>query len=270
MKKTVGLSILALAVVGVAVAGYAVGRYTSPSSGAVEVVEVSSPVVTAAEVDQTARIALLVKKLSDAEARIKALEADLDNLLAKDAPAENQTAEKPAEERPRGERRFGGMSDEEMEKLKLENPELYAERVKQREARDKRRQEFVEQRRNSEAKRDEFFANVNIAYMTPEEQQSLATFVQEYQELRNLFERRGEGVEPDRAKAMQLGMSVMQKSNDIRASLLKATAKEMGYNDDESVQFSSAINEIFGATSLMGPGGGGMPGMGGGPRGPGR
>lgn len=260
---------MAFSVLGVAVAGYAIGRYTSPSSGAVDVVEIPSPVVTATDGDQTARIALLVKKLADAEAKIKALEADLDNLLAKDQPQESPVAEKPREERPQGERRFGGLSEEEMEKLKTEDPERYAEMVKQREAREKMRQEFMEQRRNSEASRDEFFANVNIAYLSPEEQQSLATFVQEYQELRNLFERRGEGVEPDRAKAMQLGMSVMRKSNDIRASLLKATAKEMGYNDDESVQFSSAINEIFGATSLMGPGAG-MQGMGGGRRDPAR
>jgi hypothetical protein len=259
----------AVSVVGVGVAGYAIGRYTSPSSGAVDVVEIASPVV-AANGDQTARPALLVKKLADAEAKIKALEADVDSLLAKDPQEEAPVVEKPREERPRGGRRFGGMSDAEMEKLKTEDPERYAEMVKQREARDQMRQEFMEQRRSSEASRDEFFANVNIAHLSPEEQQSLASFVQDYQELRSLFERREDGAQPDRAKAMQLGMSVMQRSNDIRASLLKATAKEMGFNDEESVQFSGAVNEIFGATSLMGPGGGAMPAMGGGPQGPGR
>lgn len=37
-------------------------------------------------------------------------------------------------------------------------------------------------------------------------------------------------------------------SGEIRSSLLKATAKEMGYSDAESAKFSEMIAEIYSAT----------------------
>ncbi len=257
MKQSLRCTIMTVSVLGVAVAGFAIGRYTAPVSEEADVIEIEALAVTHNNRDQIARNELLAKKLSDAESKIQELNAEIDKILGNDLPPVEPVAEITTDENPRerAEREPRESREAEMERLKTEDPEKYAERVKEQEERAKRREAFVEQRRNSEAKRDEFFANVNIAYMSPEEQKSLESFVGEYQELRSLMEQQGTGENTDRAKAWQLGMSVMGKSNTIRASLLKATAKEMGFNETESVEFSESINQIFGATSLMGPGG---------------
>ncbi len=260
MKQTLRYTLMVVPLVGVAVAGFSVGRYTAPIVSSENIVEIEAPVVNNGNGDKIAKIELLTKKLSDAESKIQGLNSEIDKLLGKDLPPVEQVAstEETKCETVQSTRKPGETRQEEMERLKTENPEQYAERVKAQEERQKRHQEFMEKRRNSEAQRDDFFANVNIAYLSPKEQKDLATFVGEYHELRGLIDQSGTGETPDRAKLFQLGMNVMQKSNEIRASLLKATAKEMGFNDSESTEFSKSINEIFGATSLMGPGGGGM------------
>lgn len=263
MKPSLRYTLMTVPVFGVAVVGFALGRYTAPVSTEAELVEIEAPVVTNDNRDQILKNEFLSKKLLDAESKIKELNAEIDNILGKDLPIVEQVAEKPSEENKgdRAQRAPHESRAAEMERLKTEDPAKYAELVKAQEEREKRHQEFQEKRRTSEAKRDDFFANVNIAYMSTEEQQSLATFVGEYQELRSLVEQQRTEENPDRGKAWQLGMSVMQKSTAIRSSLLKATAKEMGFNETESAEFSESINQIFGATSLMGPGGIDMHGM---------
>ena len=260
MKQTLRYTLMVVPLVGVAVASFSIGRYTAPVSNSGTVVEIEAPIVNNGNGDKVAKIELLTKKLSDAEIKIKELNSEIDKLLGNDLPPVQQVAS--AEEKQtgntRGSRKPGETREQEMERLKTENPEQYAERLKAQEERLKRHQEFMEKRRNSEDQREDFFANVNIAYMSPEEQKNLATFVGEYHELRGLIDQSTTGEAPDRARLFQLGMTVMQKSTEIRATLLKATAKEMGFNESESREFSSSINEIFGATSLMGPGGSGM------------
>ncbi|MGI5868025.1 MAG: hypothetical protein ACOX9C_01080 [Kiritimatiellia bacterium] len=237
--------------------GFAIGKFTSaPSSENVKIVEVPAPAVNAGIADQTAKIDMLAAKLAAAEARVEELAAAAEADAAETAVAAPEPA---ATEAPR--RRE--TREERMARLKEENPEEHAAEVKRQEEREQRRQTFMEQRRNVENRRDDFFANVNIAYMTPEEQKDLETFVREYKEIRGIFEAGANVSREDRGRAMMLGMGLMQRVEGVRESLLKATAKEMGFNDSESVEFSKSINEIFGATSLVGPGGMNMPGMGG-------
>ncbi len=260
MKQTLRYTLMVVPLVGVAVAGFSVGRYTAPISTLGTIVEVEAPIVNNGTGDKTAKIELLSKKLSDAELKIQALNSEIDKLLGEDLPPLEQVAstDEKQTENTHGSRKPRETREQEMERLKTENPEQYAARLKAQEERQKRHQEFMEKRRNSEDQREDFFANVNIAYMSPEEQKNLATFVGEYQELRGLIDKSVAGETPDRAKLFQLGMNVMQKSTEIRTSLLKATAKEMGFSDSESVEFSSSLNEIYGATSIMGPGGSGL------------
>lgn len=260
MKQTLKYTLLVVPLVGVAVAGFAIGRSSAPVTTTGTIIEIEAPVVNNGTGDKVAKIELLTKKLSDAETKIQELNSEIDKLLGKDLPAIEEVAEnkEPQNENWRSTRKPGETREQEMERLKTENPEQYAARLKAQEERQKRHQEFIEKRKNSEAERDDFFANVNIAYMSPKEQKDLATFVGEYHELRGLIDQSTTGEAPDRARLFQLGMTVMQKSTEIRATLLKATAKEMGFNESESREFSSSINEIFGATSLMGPGGSGM------------
>ncbi len=260
MKQTLRYTLMVVPLVGVAVVCFSVGRYTAPVSTLGTIVEIEAPVVNNGTGDKIAKIELLSKRLSDAELKIQELNSEIDKLLGKDLPPLEHvaSADEKQSENTRGSRKSRETREQEMERLKTENPEQYAERLKAQEERQKRHQEFMEKRKNSEDQRDDFFANVNIAYMSPEEQKELATFVGEYQELRGLLDKSVAGEAPDRAKLFQLGMTVMQKTTEIRASLLKATAKEMGYNDSESVEFSTSINEIYGATSIMGPGGSGL------------
>lgn len=241
--------------------GFAIGKFTSAAADASpKIVEIPAPAVNSGIPDQTAKIDALMAKLAAAERRIAELAAA--GAVADAAPeaAAEPAPEAEADREPR--RRES--REERMARLKEENPEEYAEEVKRQEEREQRRQAFMEQRRGAESRRDDFFANVNIAHMTPEEQKELETFVGQYKELRAMFEPGAQVSDEDRGRAMTLGMGLMQRTERVRESLLKATAKEMGFNDAESVEFTKSINEIFGATSLMGPGGGaGIPGMGG-------
>ena len=242
--------------------GFAIGKFTSaPADDGPKIVEIPAPVVNSGIPDPTAKIDSLMAKLAAAERRI----AELSAAGAVDTAAPD-VAEEPAPEPEVVEERRGPREsrEERMARLKEENPEEYAAELKRQEEREQRRQAFMEQRRSAETRRDDFFASVNIAHMTPEEQKELETFVGQYKELRAMFEPGAQVSDEDRGRAMTLGMGLMQRTERVRESLLKATAKEMGFNDAESVEFTKSINEIFGATSLMGPGGGaGIPGMGG-------
>lgn len=238
------------------VVGFTIGRYTAPAQQEVEIIEIPAPTATSDREVLHAKIDLLVKQLADAKTKNAELDAEIDHLLGEDL-SELTIQEETAESKtPAQQSRAPRESwQDRMERLKTENPEEYEKMMARREERTRRRQEFLEERQKSEARRESFFANVNIAYMSPEEQQELAEFVAEYQELRTLFEQRQQGERPDMRKAAELGMRVMAKTDEIRLSLLKATAKEMGFNAEESGEFATTINDVFGATSIMGPGG---------------
>lgn len=259
-KGTLRLAAALVAIVCAGI-GFAIGKFTSvPADTSPKIVEIPAPAVNSGIPDQIAKIDALMAKLAAAERRIAELAAT--GAVAAAAP---EVVEEPAPEaEARREPRRRESREERMARLKEEDPEAYAAEVKRQEEREQRRQAFMEQRRNAESRRDDFFATVNIAHMSPEEQEELETFVGQYKELRAMFEPGAQVSDEDRGRAMMLGMGLMQRTEQVRESLLKATAKEMGFNDAESVEFSKSINEIFGATSLMGPGGGvGIPGMGG-------
>lgn len=244
MKKQIFLPIILATTL--AIAGFTIGRYSVPTPPEVEIIEIAAPTVTTGTSVSNAKIDLLVKQLADAETKISELNAQIDHLIGEDLPAVAAT-EEPEPRQPRE----GWQAR--MERMKTDEPERYAEMMAQREERERARKEFMDERKRNEDDRDQFFANVNIAYMPEEEQQALATFVAEYQELRKLIESRMQGEQPNMEQATQLGMNVLTKTPEIRVSLLKATAKEMGFNNEESGEFATTVNDIFGATSLMGP-----------------
>ena len=272
--KTIHLTSYVAMPIVAAAAGFAIGRFTSPAVPELNVIDEKTVVVASPASDNSAELVDALSKLAKARDEIASLSQQV---FAEDDEAADTNETAVAENNERGNRRggFNRMSDEEMEALKIDDPERYERLVREREEREARRAEFLDSRRRSEEQRDSFFANVNIAHMPQKEQEELASFVADYQELRSLAEGgmmgggNNDGQPPDRQRMMQLGMSVMGRANEVRASLLKASAKEMGFNNSESEKFAESINEIFGATSLMGPGGGGFPGGGGGPGGPG-
>jgi phage terminase small subunit len=264
MKKVSGYAFLALGFVCFAAFGYAMGRYTAPSSGAeVKVVEFTAPVVTTVVPDQSERMQALLRKLADAEKLIDEL-VDEPETASEQAPPAVERKEEVVNERREPQESREAM----MERLKTEDPVRFAEMQKEIQKRTEEREARRKEAEKVQARKDEFFANVNIAYMSPEEQQKLATFVAQYQQLRAMSERpREEGVEIDRDKERELRRSVYEMSGEIRTSLLKATAKEMGYSDADSTKFTEVIAEIYSSTRPdMGHMMGGWRGQGGGRR----
>lgn len=242
-KQTLFLVIL---ITTLTLVGFVIGRCTTSTSRDVEIIEISTPAITRNKGISHAKMNLLTKQLADAETKISDLNAQIDHLLGKDIPV--VVATEGSDKRQPNE-----SWQDHMERMKTENPEKYEKMLARREELARRRHEFLDERWKSEENRDNFFANVNIAYMSPEEQRELTNFIAEYQDLRNLVESRLEGEPTDTEQIAQLGMSVLAKTSEIRSSLLKATAKEMGYNSEESIEFAENISSIVNATSLLGP-----------------
>ena len=65
------------------------------------------------------------------------------------------------------------------------------------------------------------------------------------------------GEQVDGMQMMQLGLSVAARADEVRKTVLKSYGTEIGFNRRESEQFADKINEVYDATSLLGPGGAG-------------
>ena len=235
--------------------GMLVGRKTAPKPEA-EYVTIEKPVV-AAPVDNKAddRIALLTKRLAEADARIAELSSQTYSAPPPPAAAAPEDNADPA-----APRRWGRLSDEELAALQTSDPERYAEEMRQREERETARAEWLENRRQSEELRDNFFANLNTERMNRTEREQLESFVADYQALRTAMENGGRnaaGEQLDPMQMMQLGMNVATRADEARKTVLKSYGREIGFNRRESEQFADKINEVYDATSLLGPGGAG-------------
>ncbi|MCL1910148.1 MAG: hypothetical protein FWG05_04335 [Kiritimatiellaeota bacterium] len=254
MKKSLVTTIVCC--LATAVIGVFVGRMTAPA-GEPEIIEVEK-VVVAAPVDNKAdaQIALLNKRIADYEDRIA-------DLTAKPEPAPQVAAANTVPDDnadPAAQRRWGRMTDEELELLKTTDPERYAEEMRLREERETARNEWLENRRQSEELRDNFFAGLNMDRMNRDERAQLESFVADYQSLRSIMDnggRNAEGEQVEPMQMMQLGMSVATRADEVRKSVLRSYGREIGFNRRESEQFADKINEVYDATSLLGPGGAG-------------
>ena len=237
-------------------AGYLTGRHLQPPVVEYKVVDKEAPVVSSASSDtDKAQIEILSRKLADATKRVEEMEEYLNAEKAPAAAAPEAVADNAAPPR-----NFGRMTDEELARLQTEDPERYAQEIAAREERDARRAEFLENRRQSEEQRDNFFAGLNMDRMNRDERAQLESFVADYQSLRSIMDnggRNAEGEQVEPMQMMQLGMSVATRADEVRKSVLRSYGREIGFNRRESEQFADKINEVYDATSLLGPGGAG-------------
>ena len=237
-------------------AGYFVGHNIAEPRIEYKVVDKESPVVSSMSADSgKAQIELLTTKLAEATKHISELEADLRAEKTTDTLAAETETESAAPRRP-----FGRLSDEELAALQTEDPERYAQEIADREEREARRAEFLENRRKSEELRDNFFAGLNMDNMNRRDREQLESFVTDYQALRSIMENGGrteDGQQPDPQTMMQLGFSVATRADEVRKTILRSYGNEIGFSRRESEQFADKINEVYDATSLLGPGGAG-------------
>jgi len=243
MKK----SALIITWLGTAAISLAAGMFIArmnPAPVEPETVVVHKNVVATPNKDKNdGQVALLQRRLKEAEDRIAELTAQA-AAFRNDNTATLQ--------------RRGRMTDEELALLKTQDPNAYAEEMRRREERDAARAEWLESRRLSEEKRDNFFENLNMDRMSAQERETLESFIDDYQTLRAYMSNGGrgeDGQQIDRMQMMQLGMEVARRADDVRKSILKDYGFQIGYNNSQSELFADRINELFEATSLLGPGG---------------
>jgi len=237
--------------------GVFVGRFTSPAPDIVPVIQKEVEVREVVSADMTDKeIARLAKR----NAELDAENGDLYAQLKAQPQAERVEVAVPADGEAPAPRRWGRLTDEELAALQTEDPERYAEEMQARADREAQRNEWLESRRQTEESRDNFFANLNRDRMNRRDRETLDSFIADYQNMRNLMENGGMNADGERVnpmEMMQLGMNIATKADEARKAVLRTYGSEIGFNRRESEQFADKINEVYDATSLLGPGGAG-------------
>lgn len=237
MKKSYLIGFAVVLAVLLAGGGYAIGRFLTPRTYTAEIVTKTVYEASDAPAD-----------LGPLQAENAALKTQLDNLkdeLAKlQAAAEAPAPESAAEEPPRRMTR-----QERMEQLKRENPERYAEM-------ERRRQEEAFQTR-----REDFFANLDLELLTPEQQEmhfqyteALAQQQAAIDRMRELAESGEEPTDEDRAAIRDSFRLVRGLQGAERDALLSAVATSMGLQAGEETEtFVGVIKEVYDFTGMMPP-----------------
>ena len=241
MNKPILIVAVVLAVL-LAGGGYATGRFLAPRAYTAETVTKTVYEASDASAD-----------LAPLQAENAALKTQLDNLRAElaklQAAAEAPAPEPAAEEQPRRMTR-----QERMEQLKRENPERYAEM-------ERRRQEFQANMEAFQTRREDFFANLDLELLTPEQQEmhfqytdALAQQQAAIDRMRALDESGETPTEEDRAAIRESFRLVRGLQGAERDALLSAVATSMGLQAGEETEaFVGVIKEVYDFTGMMPP-----------------
>lgn len=242
MKKSYLIGFAVVLAVLLAGGGYAIGRFLTPRTYTAEIVTKTVYEASDAPAD-----------LGPLQAENAALKTQLDNLkdeLAKlQAAAEAPAPESAAEEPPRRMTR-----QERMEQLKRENPERYAEM-------ERRRQESQANMEAFQTRREDFFANLDLELLTPEQQEmhfqyteALAQQQAAIDRMRELAESGEEPTDEDRAAIRDSFRLVRGLQGAERDALLSAVATSMGLQAGEETEtFVGVIKEVYDFTGMMPP-----------------
>lgn len=252
--KTVGLTVVALCV------GAALG-YVIPKS--------SAPIVQAEE-DESYLPKGVIENLGE-QATINALRERIKSLeLALDVQMQASAEEKPREERVRGNRRERGERGnfnprEEMEKLKKEDPERYAQITNNMER-------WRVRREAERTNRLDFLKSIDTTTMsagTRSTHQKLLANTDKIAEVEALL--RDENTTDEERRELfgqirELYDNQRQLNEQERDNLIEQISIEVGMSAEDAAEFGATINEILQATEATG--GRGPGGFGGGPGGP--
>jgi hypothetical protein len=199
--------------------------------------------------------------------RLAALEQELAKQSVK--PAE-QAEPRPPEVQRQGDgrsRRFPSSAD--MEKMKTENPEQYAEFQK-------RREEFRQSMEQRAQERSNFIAAVDTQRMTDDQRENhdrLVATVARLNEMRTQMEQEGFERTPEMRQEMgQLFESLGELYGSERRFLFEETARSVGYEGGQVSDFADQMQMIIDNTTMSGFGrhGGGSRDGGGRPEGSGQ
>lgn len=212
--------------------------------------------------DEADLVPQLRRRIEELEARLKESEQESAKEVSDGASVDGGPRRDGFRER-RGERRFGPPTEEELEKLKVEDPEQYT-RTTNRIARMERH--FTSMMKREAEKRD-IIANIDTSLLTTEQQAVHARF----QELQNAMDEMRSSFRPDdeslsdedrRAnfEAMrQLERELREAAQDERTALLTAAAGTVGLEGDDAADFVDTIKAVYEATQTGRGGPGGPP-----------
>lgn len=217
---------VALLLAAFAAGGYWVGVRQGTSAVAASVPAAAAKSVPTRSSDE---VLALKAKIAGLEQRLNALQ---DESVQETAGAEPVPA---AQEPPNPP---GGGFQERMERLKLENPEAYAEMQK-------RREEFRARMKEAAEQRAEFFASFNQSNMTQEHKANYDRLNELQAEFKAVSEARENGQEIDR-EALR---AKMDEARDVYAKerqyLLEDLGRTLGSDGND---FAAAVSSIIGNT----------------------
>ena len=209
--------------------------------------------------DQAARPPTVFKTVmmtNDAAARaaneaLRRRVAELEKALASQAAkpgAQAQDGQTPERRRDEGRpRRMPNAED--LEKMKAENPEQYAEFLR-------RREEFRLAREQRAQERDDFYASIDTRRMTDDQRENherLVSTVSRINELMAQMEQEGVERTPEmREEIGQLYGSLNELYAAERKYLLEETARAVGYQGAQVTEFADQMQGIIDNTTMSG------------------
>lgn len=179
----------------------------------------------------------------------EAAPADTNAVVALKVPASDApkaSAPEP-EQRPQRE-----SYQERMARMKEEDPEGYAERIK-------RREEFQERMKYSLAERTATFMDLDTSKMSGEELASHEQLVERMGVVWELMEQMGNPEEMNREAMHEMftqAREVRPLMEQERATMFRLLGEDLGYTGQDSQDFAEHVDSIISATSFRMPGGG--------------
>ena len=140
---------------------------------------------------------------------------------------------------------------ERMARMKMEEPERYAEMIKSR-------TEHKEQMRYSQANRLATLMDVDTGSMTPDELANHNLLLEKLTGLWELTDNYDPSLPPDRETMHQMFSTVREVGDMMemeRSVMLKQLGYEVGLSNSEAEEFASYAQSIISATTLRPPGG---------------
>lgn len=180
----------------------------------------------------------------------------------------NQLAEKDAQierlqgnEEPRREERQRESWEDRMARMKVEEPEEYAEMIK-------RREERQQEMRYNVAERTATFMDLDTTGMSAEELENHEALVAKMANIWELTDQFQDPEAPPNREAMRELFTEVREVRPMmeveRGVMLKQLGADMGYEGDDAEAFATYVEDIYEATSVPMPGRGGRGGRGGG------
>lgn len=239
--KIGNICIAVVALLAGAAAGYCVGRYVTPSPAPAEVRDEKPRHSQRAGVGNDAEKKILRERIAAQDARIRELEMQ-GRLEEGSGEKQSATAVRESERPPRRDFRA------EMERLRVEEPERYAQ-ITNRMAR------FRQQNLERAQSKMDFLASIDTSTMPQaarEAHTALMDLIERRAEIDDKFRNFGAMTDEERRAAFdemrEVDGRINRLNRTVRGNLLRQTAKELGLNGEISKDFVDTVTGIIDAT----------------------